>query len=49
MLGIGPSIVKMLLMGLLDNRYHGLRIQNIQPSTVYVSYDGDDLHFADIR
>ena len=47
-MSLGPKIVKMLLMGLQDLKFHGLMIQNIQPSTVFISYDGDDLHFADI-
>ena len=48
MLSLGPKIVKMLLMGLLDMKYHGLVMQNIQPSTIFLSHDGDDLHFVDV-
>ena len=29
MMSLGPKIVKMLLMGLQDLKYHGLMIQNI--------------------
>ena len=48
MLKIGPKIIKNLLDGMLTLKEKQLVLQNIQPSTIFISRDGTELTFADI-
>ena len=48
MLKMGPNIITQLLMGLVTLKEQGLVVQNLQPSTIFINYDGTLLNFADI-
>jgi hypothetical protein len=45
----GSKIIKLLLMGLLELKEHGVKVYNIEPSSIYLNDDYSKLVFADIR
>ena len=48
MLKIGANVVMELIKGLLTMRKWALVVQNIQPTTIFINYDGTELQFGDV-
>ena len=45
---IGPKVITNLLKGILVLEKRRMVLQNIQPSTIMISKDGEELHFGDL-
>jgi hypothetical protein len=45
----GSKIIKLLLMGLIELKDFGVKVYNIEPSSIYLNDDYSKLIFADVK